>query len=111
MLLKHRTAIGVFVMVFLCLINKVAFAAGSGAFRDETVDAQTLSMGNAFAGESNTPAAVYYNPAGLNQINSTTITLSDAVIAPRADFKNSTGDDFRCAIMSMMYPPFMRLFL
>ena len=95
MLLKHRTAIGVFVMVFLCLINKVALAAGSGAFRDETVDAQTLSMGNAFAGEANTPAAVYYNPAGLNQINSTTITLSDAVIAPRADFKSSTGDDIQ----------------
>ena len=80
------------IVAYVLLGGACAFAAGSGAFRDETVDAQTLSMGNAFAGEANTPAAVYYNPAGLNQINSTTITLSDAIIAPRADFKDLSGD-------------------
>lgn len=93
MFFKYRFYSVWLAIAVLGLISNVAFAAGSGAFRDETVDAQTLSMGNSFAGEANTPAAIYYNPAGLNQINSTTITLSDAVVAPRASFKNSSGNE------------------
>ena len=84
-----------FLVAVCAFLSNMAYAAGSGAFRDETVDAQTLSMGNAFTGEANTPSEVYYKPAGLNQMDSTTITLSDAVIAPRADFKNTAGDDFQ----------------
>ena len=49
-------------------------------------------MGSAFVGQADTPAAVYYNPAGINQMSRPTISIGDAVIAPRAQYTNTSGD-------------------
>ncbi|MBF0478574.1 MAG: outer membrane protein transport protein [Candidatus Omnitrophica bacterium] len=46
-----------------------AMAAGSGGYNAQVVDPKAESMGFAFAGEADTPSAVYYNPAGLTQLN------------------------------------------
>ena len=59
-------AVCAFLMVFF---GQNAFAAGSGAYRIETPDAGAFGMGSAFVGEADTPAAVYYNPAGINQMS------------------------------------------
>lgn len=67
-------------------------AAGSGAFRVELPDAGALGKGSAFVGEANTPAAVYYNPAGLTQIKNFQVTAGTAWIAPQNEFKPNSGD-------------------
>ena len=54
--------------VVLIMTAGQALAAGSGAYRLEVPDAGAAGMGSAFVGEANTPAAVYWNPAGLTQI-------------------------------------------
>ncbi|MDE2222437.1 MAG: outer membrane protein transport protein, partial [Candidatus Omnitrophica bacterium] len=46
-------------------------------------------------GDASTPAAVYYNPAGMNQIKTTTFTAGDIAIAPQASFKSAaTGNHY-----------------
>ena len=72
-----------------------AFAAGSGAFRVETPDAGAFGKGTAFVGEANTPAAVYYNPAGLNQIKTTEISMGTAFLGPQVDYEQRSGDVVR----------------
>ena len=80
------------VAVVLCVWGAGhAFASGSGAFRVETPDAGAMGKGSAFVGEANTPAAVYYNPAGLTQIKDTEVSLGGSLIAPQVDYKNFAG--------------------
>ncbi len=81
-------------IVNLCLFLFLSksFAAGSGAFRVETPDAGAAGKGYAFVGEANTPAAIYYNPAGLTQIKSAEVSVGTSLIAPQPDYKNFSGD-------------------
>jgi len=77
--------------IFLALgFHQNVFAAGSGGLRDETPDAAAFGEGSAFVGQADTPAAVYYNPAGMNQIQTLSITAGDMAIAPQYDFKSAT---------------------
>jgi long-chain fatty acid transport protein len=81
---------------FVLGFNPNIFAAGSGGLRDETPDAGAFGKGSAFVGQADTPAAVYYNPAGMNQIKSPTITAGDIFIAPMAEFQNyPNGNDVK----------------
>ena len=71
-------------------IVTAAFGAGSGGFRVEVPDAAAFGMGSAFVGEADTPAAIYYNPAGITQLKGYThLSLGDAVITPYAKHTNS----------------------
>jgi len=91
MLIKNRiTRIG-FLVMFLILISRVAFAASAGAYSIETEDAGAFGMGTAFVGEANTPAAVYYNPAGINQMTRPEISVGDAILAPRAQMTQASN--------------------
>jgi len=78
--------------LLLNFASQNAFAAGSGGFRNETPDAGAMGMGSAFVGEADTPAALYYNPAGINQINTPEVSLGDAIIAPRAQYTDNSGN-------------------
>ncbi|MBF0490397.1 MAG: outer membrane protein transport protein [Candidatus Omnitrophica bacterium] len=66
-------------------------AAGSGAFRVEATDAATAGKGFAFVGEANTPVAVFFNPAGMNQIKSFEVSAGGVVLAPRSSYKDNLG--------------------
>ncbi len=76
--------------VFMPVLN--CYSSGSGAFRVELPDAAALGKGTAFVGEANTPAAVYYNPAGLNQVKGVQAAVGFAILGPQADYKSSSGD-------------------
>jgi long-chain fatty acid transport protein len=85
------TRIGLLVSITM-LISKVVFAAGSGAYRVEIPDAGAMGMGSAFVGDADTPAAVYYNPAGITQMSSPEVSIGDALIAPRAHMTQPDGN-------------------
>ena len=77
--------------LFLVGSSSVVMAAGSGAFRLETPDAGAMGKGSAFVGEANTPAAIYYNPAGLNQIKKPELSLGTSFLAPQVDYESSSN--------------------
>ncbi|MBF0122677.1 MAG: outer membrane protein transport protein [Candidatus Omnitrophica bacterium] len=83
-----------FASVFMVVMSTVsALAAGSGAYRLEVPDAGAAGKGSAFAGEANTPAAVYYNPAGLTQIVGQAVSVGVSLVQPRASYKDNSGSE------------------
>ncbi|MFA4908460.1 MAG: outer membrane protein transport protein [Candidatus Omnitrophota bacterium] len=70
---------------------KNAFAAGSGSYRLEAVDAEALGKGLAFAAQADNPSAVYFNPAGLTQLKGKTyVSLGAGAIQPFCSYKDDT---------------------
>lgn len=77
----------------ICMLTvSTAAWAGSGAFRLEVPDAGAMGKGGAFAGEANTPAAVYYNPAGMVQMDDA-LTANLSVVAPKAVAKPNAAPE------------------
>jgi len=68
-----------------------AAAVGSGAFRVELPDAEGLAMGAAFVGEADNASAVYYNPAGLTQIEGSEFRHGISFLQTRNSFTNTSG--------------------
>ena len=91
------------VSVFL-LGSMNVFAAGSGAFRVETPDAGAFGKGSAFVGEANTPAAIFYNPAGLSQINKAEISVGTTYLAPQVNYEASSGTEVQMQRNSFWIP-------
>lgn len=83
-----------------------AHASGSGGFRVETPDAGAFGKGTSFVGEADTPAAVYYNPAGISQIDGTAVSLGFSAIQPRAGYENSAGDKQSMRMETFFIPHF-----
>jgi long-chain fatty acid transport protein len=70
-----------------------AMAAGSGAYRLEVPDAGAFGKGSAFVGEANTPASLYYNPAGMVQIVGQAVSVTASLVEPHATYKGSQSSD------------------
>ena len=61
-------------MIVLCFSEKIYAVGETGAqFLKIGVGAKACAMGEAFAGLADDPSAIYWNPAGLTQINSVEI--------------------------------------
>ncbi len=45
------------------------WAVGGASFGNQVVGSRGFGMGNAFTGVANDPSAIYYNPAGITQLN------------------------------------------
>ena len=77
---------------FIILISITSVqAASSGAFNIFGSDSEALGKGNAFTGEADNPSAVYFNPAGLGQIEGTQVSLGTSLIKPLISHTSSTG--------------------
>jgi long-chain fatty acid transport protein len=51
-----------------------------------------MAQGNAFVAEADDPSAIYYNPAGLNQITRPQVYLGTFLNYPNREFHGSNGD-------------------
>jgi long-chain fatty acid transport protein len=80
--------------------------AGSGAYRIEVPDAGAMGKGGAFVGEANTPAAVYYNPAGMTQIVANSISFGVSMIQPKISYSPESGDKDQMKDDSFFVPNF-----
>lgn len=92
-MVSKRLAVCLTFLVFLVGVGGKAWSSGSGAFRVELPDAGAMGKGSAFVGEANTPAAVYYNPAGITQVKRMQFSSGGAFLAPHVDYKPSSGDE------------------
>jgi long-chain fatty acid transport protein len=68
----------------LVLVPGIAFGSGFGI---NEMDAKAVAMGGAFVAQADDPAAVYYNPAGIVQLNGTQVSAGVSVIIPHASFE------------------------
>ncbi|MFH0753111.1 MAG: outer membrane protein transport protein [Candidatus Omnitrophota bacterium] len=90
--MKHMNTLILGVLWGLMICSPV-LAAGSGAYRIEVPDAGVVGKGSAFAGEANTPSAVYYNPAGMTQMKGNNMAMGASVIQPKGSYKTSSDDN------------------
>jgi len=77
-----------------CLLLFPVLAQASG-FQINEQDTKAVSMGYAFAATADDPAAVYYNPAGIVQLDGTQVSAGVALIyIPDISFKSSGTSAF-----------------
>lgn len=74
---------------FLILISPSILCAS--AIRIGFKDAEATARGNAFTATADSPAAVYYNPAGLTQIDGQAISGTAYVIKLESDYTSPSG--------------------
>jgi len=78
--------------LMVALVPVIASASG---FRSGYLDSAATAAGNAFAATANTPAAVYYNPAGLTQLDGSALTAEVYAVQLQTDFTGQVGTDTR----------------
>ncbi|WP_164885252.1 OmpP1/FadL family transporter [Geovibrio thiophilus] len=66
------------------ILPSAAFASG---FAINEQGAKALGMGGAFAAQADDPTAVYYNPAGITQLEGTQVSLGFSLIQPSTEFE------------------------
>ena len=83
-----------FSIITILVTAQFVGAAGSGGFRVELPDSEAAGKGFAFAGEADNPSAVYYNPAGLTQLESGNyVSGGFAVLSPSASYTDFAGHE------------------
>ncbi len=86
------------------LVSTQVLAAGAGAYKVEMLDAASLAVGGAVVAQIDTPASVYYNPAGMTQIKSSQISMSMALIQPKENAVTATGTKTKMQQDSFLIP-------
>src|SRR5687767_3048782 len=79
--------------VGLCLgfIQMVATKAHAVAFRMPNQDPEGIARGNAFAATADNPSAIYYNPAGITQLEGQNLSLGVYLISTDVGFTSAGG--------------------
>lgn len=78
-----------FVLFCFLVIPTIAFSNG---FQINEQGAKALGMGGAFVAQADDPTAVYFNPAGITQLDRTQVSFGVSPIMPYASFKSdNTG--------------------
>ncbi len=71
---------------FLLMLPALAFGSG---FSINEMGTKAVGMGGAFAAQADDPSAVYYNPAGIVQLEGTQASAGFAIISPSATFETN----------------------
>ncbi len=74
----------------LILLATPLLVLGSGT-RIGFKDADATGRGNAFVATADNPSAIYYNPAGLTQIDGEAVSFTAYDIQLQSDYKSATG--------------------
>jgi len=77
--------------ILIALSEAHLWAVGSGAFGNQVVGTKALGMGNTFVATADDPSAVFFNPAGLTQINSPSISLGVTPLLFNTNYKSDPG--------------------
>ena len=95
--------------VFLAAIGSVLVVGGktpvyAGAFGLDEQGAAAMGRANAFAAQADDPSALFYNPAGIGQLQGTQVSLATTLIAPSTTFENSGSGNTTSTSSVLFYP-------
>jgi long-chain fatty acid transport protein len=77
-------------MLLLTVFCSSAYPAGFLVYNQ---DAASAGMANAFTAIADNPSAVFYNPAGINQLEGTQIRSGFQLVVPDTSFRGSASDE------------------
>ncbi|MBD3264181.1 MAG: hypothetical protein GF375_03655 [Candidatus Omnitrophica bacterium] len=92
-MVKKIAGLFFFFWCLLLLPFGAVLAAGSGAYRLELPDSEAMGMGSAFVAQADNPSAIYYNPAGLTQLEGNQMSLGVGVVQPFRTYTDSSGNE------------------
>src|ERR1700690_3347725 len=72
----------------IVMCSSLGFAAG---FRLPEQDSAAMGMASAFVGQADNPSAVWYNPAGITQLEGTRVSGGVIGIYPELTHENTNG--------------------
>jgi len=98
-----RIALG-FILVFI--YSPLSWGVGSAGFTNQIVGAKAFGMGNAFVALADDPSAVFFNPAGLTQLNKPSVSLGLAPILPETDYDDGKGTTLSAKPIAPVVPYF-----
>ena len=87
----NRFAVGLSLVASFCL--GTAHSAWGLGFRNPDQDARATGQGEAFVAQADDASAIYYNPAGLTQLNGTVVTSGGYVSFPDIRFSGAAGHE------------------
>ena len=91
MILSRRQLCVVLTALVLVIGRQNAFASDNGNLKLELQDPVAVGMGGAFVGEADRASAVYYNPAGITQIDSPEVSAGLTWAQPQISFESNTS--------------------
>jgi long-chain fatty acid transport protein len=86
---RNRFALAFLAGASLCLV--VPDRLGAVGFRLPNQDPEAIARGNAFAATADNPSAIYYNPAGITQLEGDNIRVGIYVISADTEFTSPSG--------------------
>jgi len=95
--------VGVFALL-LCCCGQSAFAVDNGVSKLELPDAAAVGMGGAYTGDAGRPSAVYYNPAGITQMDTAEVSAGITFLQPQIEYKPITGNSIEMNRDDYIFP-------
>jgi len=80
----------IFLSVFVLGLEG-ASRVGAVGFRLPNQDPEAIARGNAFAATADDPDAIYYNPAGITQLQGYNLSLGVYSISANTEYKSPSG--------------------
>ena len=71
--------------LYLPILSSPAFGNGFEIYQQ---GAKAVGMGGAFAAQADDPTAIFYNPAGISQLNRTQVSIGISAIRPKMTFQS-----------------------
>ena len=78
-------------MATLAALAAGAMMVQGVGFRLPNQDPEAIARGNAFVATADNPAAIYYNPAGITQLDGQNVRAGLYLVSPGIDYESPTG--------------------
>ncbi|MCK4358370.1 MAG: outer membrane protein transport protein [Candidatus Cloacimonetes bacterium] len=79
-------------IILLIITLSISSSLMAGGFQINEHGAKAMAMGGAFTGLADDPSAVYFNPAGITQLDGTQIMTGLTLILPSASFRGPSPE-------------------
>jgi long-chain fatty acid transport protein len=79
------------VLPIIAFVLMCCTSANAVGLRDPNQDPEGIARGNAFVATADNPSAIYYNPAGITQLQGNNLRAGVYVISANTDYRSTSG--------------------
>lgn len=79
------------IVIAVVVLQKTCWAVGSAGYTNQVVGTKALGMGNTFVATADDPSAIYFNPAGVSQLNAWNVSVGLAPLKAKTDYTSTSG--------------------
>lgn len=80
--------LGILAAIFILIWTPYVFASGFYLYHHDT---KAQAQASAFTAQADNPSAIYYNPAGMSQLDGTQVSINGRLIRLETEYENALG--------------------